>query len=268
MSISATGAKVGTPASESLVLRIEETFYSLIQQSGVNVPPRQIATGKWANLQGFGNPPTFLGNQTVPAGTTTPVVAGRLVVQFVSGAAALVRQENTTNGISFPLEQLFTSAIAPPLNRLTRTYTFLVPVRITVAGTARVQVGLGGGTQMLDFIGTPPAAMWVSDPAVNAGRWLPRYRQTAAGAIVNGADSGIVASAWHLLGIRYVENATPRIEFSLDSLVRHTVSGDANMPPTFPAGTFYPGFVPSYGVFTPAGTTVQFGAASLEVRDV
>jgi len=267
MGIQATGSRPVVNPDVGLILRIEETLYNMVQQGGVNTPPRQLAHQFPLSAVNVGAP-SMLGNQTVPGGTTTPLAGGRLVIQIPSGAAALVRQDNTLNGISVPLTQQFQDVNAPPLNRAPRSYTFLVPVRITVAGTARVQIGLSNGPGMLDFVGTPPAAVWSSDPAVNAGRWLPRFRRLNAGAIVNGPDSGITATAWHLLGLRYSERTTPSIEWLLDSVPRHLVAGDADMPPLQGPGIFYPGFVPSYGVFTPAGTTVQFGAALFELRNL
>lgn len=253
-------------ANEKIILRIEETFYSLAQ--GPVGIPRQIVISRFITSMGnSGSAPRIFSNQTLPAGAATPIVGGRLVVQQASGAAALSRYGNAVDDIAVPVEQLFNDPALPSINRTLRSYTLFVPVRVTVVGTAVHNIGLAMNANGLTGGATQPAALWSSDPAVNAGRWLARYRQVNAGAITDGADSGVTTAGWHVLGIRYVEGLTPRIEWLLDGVVQRTVSGDGNMP-TFPGGINYPGMCPQIGLSTPAGTTVQWGAASFEVREL
>lgn len=252
------------------VVVIEEMFSSFQQYTGANSPAAQIVLGQF--LKASGSPPSIFGNQTVPAGATFPLVAGRGVMQLVSGAANLTRVDNVGDRASIPIEQLFSGVDALSTvilqNRPFRRYTLTMPARRTVGpGTARVEFGIVTSANLLTFGGTPPGMAWSSDPAVNAGRWLPRYRQVNAGGLTDGADSAVVPTEWHTLGVRYTEGPSPTLEWLIDQAIYRTLSGDANMP-TFPGGVNPPGFVPGMGLTSPAGATWQFGPGRLKIEDV
>lgn len=267
----ASGSRVVQNADLNLVLRIEEVFYGFKQFSGANTQPRQYVRAPARETAGI--VATLLQDNVNPAGSTFVEVAGRHVLNIPSAAAVSTRVGNAADNVAMPINQEFNGAgsmgTALLLNRPLRQYIFKVPVRRTVAGTARLELGIVTSSNMLTFVGTPPGCIWSSDPAVNAGNFLPRSRQVTAGAITNGPDSGVAPGPtdWHVLGFRYTEGTTPLIEWLLDDVARHLISGDAAMP-DFPGGVNPPGFVPGYGISTPAGSTWQFGAASYEVRNI
>lgn len=196
-------------------------------------------------------------------------VIGNILVQYVSAAGSRqIRYGNQASGVKVPATVKFSdpASIPIPLIRPLRRYTLLVPVRKTVVGTAVVEVGLSSTNQGLQA-GAEVAYAWSSDPAVNGGAWLPRFRQVAVGGITNGPSSGVVqGAAWHQLGMRYTEGAVPKIEWLLDGVPRHFVEGDANMPTIL--GTTQP-FAPFVGVATlVAGTTLQQAAARFIVEEM
>jgi hypothetical protein len=253
------------------VIEIEEQFYGFKQMAGVSTPGAQMVLGQVGTSAGSTLPSIF-GNNVTPAGATFVSVAGRPILQIASGAAILSRVDATGDRAAVPISQQFNGVDALGtqilMNRPFRRYTLSVPVRRTVGpGTTRLEFGLVTSTNMLTFAGTPPGLAWSSDPAVNAGRWLPRLRIVNAGAITDGNDSAVVVTAWHTLEVRYTEGPAATLEWIIDDSILRTVSGDANMP-VFPGGVNHPGFVPGYGLSTPAGATWQFGAGRLRIEDV
>lgn len=249
------------------VLTIQEEFYGLRQWTGAGSPPNQVIYGGAHPVAGS---LTIFGNLTV-TGFTAPNTAGRQILQGASGAAVITRVNSAGDAAAVPITQLFNTADSLSsrilMNRRFRRYTLTVPVRRTVAGTARLEFGLVTSANMVTFAGTPPGVIWSSDPAVNGGRFLPRYRQVGGAGVSDGNDSGFTPDAWHTLGIRYTEGAAPTLEWMIDENILRTVSGDANMP-TFPGGINWPGFVPGYGISTPAGSTWQFAGGRFHVEEV
>jgi hypothetical protein len=267
----ASGSRVSVNADANLVVRVEEFFYSYKQASAANTQASELVRGGITNIGGA--LPAIFGNNVNPAGATLVEVAGRHILNIATGAAVLTRGTNVGDVCAIPIGQEFQTAGAIPiaaLGRPLRQYTLTVPVRRTVAGTAVMEFGIGTNvTNILTLQGlTPPAVVWSSNPAVNAGRFLPRSRRVNAGAITDGPDSQIAPDTnWHLLGFRYTEGLVPVVEWLIDGLAMHLISGDAAML-DFPGGVNAPGFVPAYGVGTPAGSTWQFGAGAFEVRNI
>lgn len=196
---------------------------------------------------------------------------GNILVQYVSAAGS--RQfrfgAQAGNAVKIPATQLFSQPTSVPIAflRPLRRYTFLVPVRKAVVGTAVVEVGITSTNQ---GVGAPSAEVgyvWSSDPAVNGGAWLPRFRRVAVGAITNGPSSGIVqGAAWHQMGMRYTEGPVPKIEWLLDGVPLHEVSGDANMPAIL--GLTQP-LAPLCGILTlVAGTTLEQAPARFIVEEL
>jgi len=218
---------------------------------------RSYAGGGWT---------VHAGMMTVVTGAptlTAEAATGRMLVVYTSGAARIVMVGGNAT-FKMPLPQRFQDANSIPeaMLRPYRRYTWTVPARITVDGTAVVEAGMVTSNGMLTLLAADPGAIWSSTAG---GNWLPRYRRVAAGAIVDGPSSGIDPTPWHLLGIRYTEGLTPRIEWLIDGATLHTVSGDANMP-VYPSATV--GFYPGIGVGTPAGTTLQRSMARFVVEEV
>lgn len=248
---------------DNLVVRIEDGVGSgLLPWGAANLSPRQLVT--FGNKSTGGDSfPSILGDTGVGGGTAA-AVGGRWVLSIPSAAAIRSRHSNLA---IVPLAQQFSGVdalVGALANRAPRQYTFEVPVRVTVAGVANVQVGLTISNGLL--FGITQGVVWDSDAAVNGGRWLPRSRQTAGGAVTNGPDSGVASSAWHLVGFRYTERVNPLIEWLMDGVPLHTLTGDANMPALSAAAA--ENFNPAYGVNLPAGTTVQFGQAVYEVIEL
>lgn len=265
----ASGSRVSVNPDVNLVIRVEEFFYSFKQASAANTQASQLARLQ-ANIGGA--LPSIFGNNVNPAGSTLVEVAGRHVLQIPSAAAISPRLSNVGDVAAIPINQEFgtAGAIFPALlGRPLRQYTLTVPCRRTVVGTAVLEFGIGVANGMISLGGSvQPGVVWSSDPAVNAGRLLPRTRRVNAGAIVNGPDSQVdPTNTWVLLGMRYTEGVTPLVEWLLNGTPMHSISGDAAMC-DFPGGINPPGFVPGYCVGTPAGTTWQFGTGVLEVRNI
>jgi len=266
----ASGSRVSVNADANVVVRVEEYFYSFKQASAANTQASQTTRGGIVNIGGA--LPSIFGNNTNPAGSTLVEVAGRHVLNIPSAAAVSARFNNVGDVATIPIAQEFgtAGAIFPSIyGRPLRQYTVTVPCRRTVAGTAVLEFGIGVATGMITLGGSvQPGVVWSSDPAVNAGRWLPRTRRVNAGAIVNGPDSQVdPTNLWVLLGMRYTEGVTPLIEWLLNGVPMHTISGDAAMP-DFPGGINSPGFCPGYSLGTPAGSTWQFGGGVFEVKNI
>lgn len=261
------GAPSGDPNAGRILL-LEEQFYSLQFFGGAATPPRNLLLG----AQCAGGPLAHIfGNNAVPGGSSFSMIAGRTILQIVSGGVIAARIGNGGENACAPLSQQFNgaNALGTPilLNRPFRQYKITLPLRNTVAGTAVLEFGFVTGSGMITLSGTPPGAVWSSNPAVSGGQWLPRYRQVAGGVITDGAGTGVSPTAWHTLGLRYTEGAVPAIDWLLDDVLLRTVSGDAAMP-TFPGGVLFPGWAPAYAIGLPAGSTWQFGAGRYEVREI
>jgi len=218
---------------------------------------RSYAGGGWTVHPGM------MSNITGAPANVAEANTGRLLVRYVSGAARIVMVGgNSTFKMPLPTRYNDAQSIPETMLRPFRRYTWTCPTRITVDGTAIVEAGMVTSNGLLTLLGTDPGAIWSSN---SGGNWLPRYRRIAAGAITDGPSSGIDPTAWHLLGIRYTESLTPRIEWLIDGATLHTVSGDANMP-VFPSAAV--GFYPGIGVGTPAGTTMERSMARFIVEEV
>lgn len=192
---------------------------------------------------------------------------GRTVRQFPSGASA-----NGLLSASYrpQLSVLYSAVGAPSIASLPPLLEqrFSIPVRRTVAGTAKFQMGFVQSNGMLGFVGTLAGLVWESDPAVFGGNFYPRYRLVNAGAIVDGTDSGIAPSAtsWNNLEMRMIPGRTPRIEWRIDGALKFALSGDANMPQLVTA--LPGGYLLAAAAGIPAGSTWQTLGARWVVREV
>jgi len=241
MALQSRGAGL-RPSDDGLLLRIEEQFYGPGQFISATQGGRQLVSGGLVVGVSAANVLAVVFGDA--AFSSFASVAGRWVGQLVSAAARVTRQSGQ---LRVPISQQFSAAPnaipAALYGRPLRSYTLRVPVRVLVVGTAFHEIGLVTSNGMLTMLGTDPGAVWSSDPAVNAGRWLPRSRQVVAGAITNGPDSGLTATAWRQLGVRYTEGVPPRIEWLIDDVPLHVLSGDAAMPVTLasPVTDYNPG---------------------------
>jgi hypothetical protein len=216
------------------------------------------------NGAGWGLHVSILPNINGVINVVNNAATGRVLLEFPSAAARVTRVGGATS-FSMPAAQRFQDAVSIPeaMLRPFRRYTFTVPVRVTVDGAAAVEIGLASSNGGLTFLGLDPAFVWSATGAGSA--WLPRSRRVTGGGITDGPSSGVLRTGWHLLGIRYTEGLTPRIEFLLDGATRHTISGDANMP-VYASTTVF--LYPFIGVNAPAGTTLQQSMARFTVEEV
>ena len=260
-----------------------------VSGAGVKNPNAGILVDMWEAWSGFNagtstTPQSDQRGSNFPAGASGTIVTsifsavsgvlalnwyanpGLWLLDYVSAAARVVR--HGTN-IQMPMGTRFSDAESLPIAymRPLRRYTLSIPVRSAVAGTAAIEVGMATTNGGLTFLGTTQAFVWSSDPARSAGAWEPRYRRTNAGAIVNGTVSPIIPTAtrWDLLGLRYTEGATPKIEWLINNVPRYEISGDALMPVlssiVSPLGPFC-------GINSPAGRTLSCAPARFTVEEV
>lgn len=200
--------------------------------------------------------------------------AGLWLRNLPSAAARVVLTQMAGGGYKVPAYQRFSDPTSLPISLrgwpLCR-YTFEIPVRSAVAGTAEIEIGLVTSNGMLNMLGVNQGMVWSSDPAVNGGAWRPKYRQTNGGAQTFGPDSGVIptAASWNLMGIRYTEGPVPTLEWLLDTVPLFTISGDANMPvPSGVWGGTNANFGPGVGINTPAGRTLQTACGHFTVEEL
>jgi len=262
-----------------------------ISGAGVKASNAGVLVDVWESWDGFGDGITTtpgmdnrgVASQYIGAGTPLskllPSVGGvltmnwynapgRWLLDYVSAAARVTRFGAST-GYVVPFGTRYSDAqsLPIPFMRPLRQYTLSVPVRSAVAGTSAIEIGFATTNGGLTFLGLTQAVVWSSDPAVNAGAWLPRIRQVNAGAITNGTDSGIIPTAlgWNLVGLRYTEGPVPTIEWLLNGVPRFTLSGDANMPVLSAIGS---PLAPFIGINSPIGRTLSQGPARFTVAEL
>lgn len=191
---------------------------------------------------------------------------GRVIHQWASGAAAVHQSTQAGATFGFPFAKRFSLPDSPPVEFLPPLRRFRVDFlpRITVVGTAEVLCG-AGYDPLLALGANNPFIAWSSRPAVNAGRWMPRYRLVAAGPIIDGPDSGLSAAAFRQLSIVYEEGAVPRIEWRANGQSVFALAGDANMP-TAIGGAFALPMAKVVGL--PAGTTTQWCESRFRVEEM
>jgi hypothetical protein len=191
---------------------------------------------------------------------------GARVIRLTSAASRAVMSSAAGYGCS-TFGYKFAGAGAPSLASLRplRRYTWRVSVRATTRGTAVFECGAVQSNGLLTFLGTDSGAVWSSDPATNGGRFTPRYRLAAAGAVSDGTDSGIdFDSTFRELAIRFTEGATPLLEWLIDDEPLFSLSGLANMPASSASNQH--GL--AYGWNTPVGSVSESGAARFTVEDI
>jgi hypothetical protein len=263
MAINATSSPPTKDPDVNLYIRVIEDFFGIAPWGAANTTPQQHVFGPV--LSGLGTNLSMLQNTGGGTCCGGQEVDGRRIMQMTSAAGYTFRRGGEC---SMPLSQTFQTAgalVGINTNRRPRRYLFSVAARRTVAGTARWNMAMtetDGGLVNL----TRPGIGWVSDAAVNGGNWTPASRRLNGGALVLGADTGISPAAFHLLGLRYTEGLTPRIEWLLDGVPRQLIEGDANMLVYPGGGTQLPGWIPEYGQTGPAGQIFQMGPALYEVH--
>lgn len=215
----------------------------------------------------------------VVTGGITPAAAydatlGCRLITAVSGANEVGRGVVPTSAetLQMPLGQRFSvaGAIPIPFRRPLRSYTLLMPCRLPAIAGAAAFAGLAQQNGGWAFAGGFPnigAVGWTASPGLNGGRYTPQSRQNNAAALVTGPDSGILGNAvdWHQLGIRYTEGPVPLIEWLMDGVPVHAMSGDANMPnQTGSTAGYHPCIATDIG----AGTTIQNAACRFIVAEL
>ncbi len=187
-------------------------------------------------------------------GVAWNATAGRFIQTWASAAAQTSMASAPGSAFVAPMGRKFAIAGAVPAALLPPMRRFRVDflARMSVVGTSELVCGFA------DTIGGPvngnnPFAMWSSRPGTNGGRWMPRYRPVAAGAITDGADSGFSNSVFRKLSVIYEEGLNPRIRWLINDVEIMQVAGDANMPT--PVNN---GFLISKGLSSPINTTAEF----------
>lgn len=201
---------------------------------------------------------------TNSSGTATVIdaAAGRRLSEITSGATPFGR---AGSAYGIPTWQRFQDAASLPVTerRPLRRYTFTIPAKVLVQGTAFVEVGVSGQPGNMTAGASSPGYVWCSQGALNAGRWTPRYRLTTGGAIVNGPDLAIDPTVWHTLGFRYTEGLSPLFEWLVDSVPRYTLTGDA-----FASQVINSGYFLGAACSAPIGTTYRTGEARYVVEEL
>lgn len=264
MSILVSGSGAVVPDSD-LDFRVVEDFSGVVVWNGANVTPTQL-------IQGGRHSPeaSILGGTAGGTLAGGAQVAGRRILQGSSAAGVVFRRGSTAAAFSFPLSQDFSgpngySGLA--LGRRLRSYLYQVAIRLTAQAAASIwEMSLAETDSGIAISGTRPGPAWVCRQAVSGGRWIAQYRPLNGGALQTLGDSGIAPTAWHVPAIRYVEGASPRIEWLMDGVVMFSVGGFVNMP-TYPGGGLIePGWTAMYGWAAGVGSIAQMGPALNESR--
>jgi len=191
-----------------------------------------------------------------------------------SGAAPTGNASAQATSFSVPLARKFALAAGIPAALLARFRRYRVDflARITTIGTAEAVCGMGVDIAAL-VNNNNPACMWSSRPAVNAGRWTPRMRLVTAGAITDGAESGVSpypgvssVSGWNKLSVVYEEGILPRVRWLINEREVFQIAGDASLPTLAAASTS--NFLLTKGLSAPAGTTVEYAATRFRCEEL
>lgn len=265
LKVQGAGVKSGI---EQVIFDVTESWNDFGDGNNANTPG-VVQRGRTTQFQGGGlNSSKIFGAVSGALTNAWDNNVGRWLLSYPSAAARAVRL-GVSAGPTFPCGPTFSGAqsLPIPFQAPLKRYTILTPVRCAVAGTAVVEIGIATSNGGLTMLGATQAFVWSSDPAVNAGAWLPRYRRINAGPIVNGTNSGVIPTAlgWNLLGIRYTEGPVPTIEWLLNGVPRYVISGDANMPVMSAIGS---PLLPFNGINTPAGRTLQQAASRFIVEEI
>jgi hypothetical protein len=191
------------------------------------------------------------------------------VWRFVSAAAFQASRINGSgpgSGNAF-LCTLGKYGNAALFNRPLRRYRYDIPSRAPVRGAAVLEIALAQSTALfLIGGGVLPAAAWVSDPAINAGAWTPRYRRVNAGPITDGPTSGILpnVATFDTLGFRYTEGAIPTLEWMIGDTPHFSLSGGVAVGINHTGSHF--GF--GYGVGAVVGTTFEVLGTRVRVEEI
>jgi len=192
-------------------------------------------------------------------------LVGRTIQVWASAAAATANGSAAVSSFTVPMGRRFALAGAIPLALLPplRRYRVDFLPRVTVAGAAELVCGLGeviGGL----VNGNNPAFMWSSRLGTNAGRWMPRYRLVAAGAVTDGPDSGVAPANFHQCSLVYEEGLTPRVRWLVDGAELLQLAGDAFMATIATTAQF----LLTKGLSAPVGTTVQFAETRFRCEEL
>jgi len=184
--------------------------------------------------------------------------------QLQSGAA--VQQAFMSNDFAVPLYQapIAGSAAALLSRNPFREYTTESPVIVGPVGTTEALVGVAcGGPAAMFGTANNAGAVWSSVAGVNGGAWTPKLRTTNGGAVTVGPSSGVPSTAWHRLAIRFTEGILPRIDWMIDDVVKHSISGSIF---NINAGALA-AYVGGYGFnIGAAGSTLLANASRYRVR--
>jgi hypothetical protein len=188
---------------------------------------------------------------------------GTWCVEVPSNGASRAVQQMT--GYSFPLGRNNVGQVGyPAMSRPLQQYYWRRPVRVPVRGPARIEMGVSLNNGGLSLLGTDPAAVWTSDPALNAGAWTPQFRSTVAGAITTAPATAISPSTteFQTLGLRLTERAGGSLlEWIINDVTRFSVV----VPVTMAALQF---FNPICGLGIGAGTTARWGEQRFTVTEL
>lgn len=254
--------------------------------AGATVLPEDLIDGT-AELQGINNAGTSPAERWVNRSLRpTPEIMASAPHSYLTGgvadvqrdAASNVRTVRQTTGAG----QRTTCLQVPCLNvgvvagavggpvptRPLRRYSAEYELRWTVRGTAVLEVGAVLSNGMLSFLGTDPAFVLSSDPAVNGGRFTARVRVLPAGAITTLNDTGISPSAttWVRFGCRYTEGLTPLLELLIAGNVVAQREGLAQLPQNT-SGSFQSA-VFAFGASAVVGTTIERAYSRFRVEEI
>lgn len=262
----------GVDPDANLIARCAEDFYGMqLWQNIGNDPPATENSGRGMFTTGGNNGTIQM--MTAGSGTATAVVEGRRIRRLNSngGAISFRRGGNACMplGARFQVADSLGGALS---NRGRWQYLWSMAHRLTVQAAgcqyehnlSDADPGIAGGGAA-----NRAGAAWVSDLALNGGRWTPRIRLTNGGVLVTGPDTGVLPVNFQLLGIRYTEGPPqPMIEFLLNNSVIWSQAGDVNMPTLGGGGAPEPGFMPGCSFSQHAGSVAQQAQGLFEVRNL
>ena len=258
----------GTPVPNDLAnALIDLQWEALGVQNGIS-EANLIATALTRSVQpSFGAQASGNCLQLLTGGAVTVVreaTTGIRVIQVTSGAGTRTSRLFGTV-YTIPSGAQF-GGVVPSYRRM-RRYRAGALVMYPVRGASVLETGLVFGNGYLTFLGTAPAFVLSSDPAVNAGRWTARVRQVDAGAITTLNDTGILpsATAFQYYEVQYTEGPVPLLELLINGVTVASISGLASVPATTGvalAGAF------GFGISIVAGTTMQYAALRYRVEEI
>ena len=237
--------------------------------SPTNAPASVFAGFRSPDIQPFGSTsiPMFGTTLGVVGSIGYSATAGRNIQTWPSAAGATAQSGQGVALWHFPFYQKFSLPGSIPISFIPAIWKYQVDflVRIALAGGTEVDVAVGYDTPAV-VAGNNPFAAWSHRPAVNGGRWTPRFRIVTAGVITDGPDSGLLSGNWHKLGLAYTMGSIPRLSWLGDDKVVFELIGDAAQLGPLGSGAFK--VFPSKNVGAGVGTTVEFQESRFRVTEI